>query len=123
LKAVNLVITGRVEDNELLNEIQTISNVKYLGFLEHSEVLMIETSTDAMVALYNLEAYAQNKYVMGNKLFEAMMRGVPIITNVATEIVNETRLGVTVDYTNIEQIKEVLTNLRDNPEFKTKIRR
>jgi glycosyltransferase involved in cell wall biosynthesis len=87
LKAVNLVITGRVEDNELLNEIQTISNVKYLGFLEHSEVLMIETSTDAMVALCNLEAYAQNKYVMGNKLFEATMRGVPIITNVATEIV------------------------------------
>lgn len=121
LKRVNLVVTGRVEDKDLLDEIRTVSNIKYLGFLEHREVLMIETGSDVMVALYNLEAYAQNKYVMGNKLFEAMMCGVPIITNVATKIVNETQCGITVDYNNIEQIKEAIANLRDNPELRKRL--
>jgi glycosyltransferase involved in cell wall biosynthesis len=121
LKAVNLIVTGRVDDKELLNEIHTVSNVKYLGFLEHRDVLTIEASSDVMVALYNLDAYTQNKYVMGNKLFEAMMCGIPIITNVATEIVNETQCGIIVDYNNIDHIRETIVNLRDNPDLRKKL--
>jgi glycosyltransferase involved in cell wall biosynthesis len=121
LKAVDLVVTGRVEDKELLNEIHTVPNVKYLGFLEYREVLAIEAGSDAMVALYDLDAYTQNKYVLGNKLFEAMMCGVPIITNVATKIVNETQCGVIVDYNNIDNIREAVLNLRDNPDLKKRL--
>ena len=109
------------EDKEMLNEIGNIANIKYLGYLEHTQVLAIETNSDAMVALYNLNAYAQNKYVMGNKLFEAMMCGVPIITNVATDIVNETQCGMIVDYNDIDQIKQALIILRDNPELRKKL--
>jgi glycosyltransferase involved in cell wall biosynthesis len=121
LEAVHLVVTGRAEDKELLNKIQAFSNVRYLGFLEHKEVLAIEASSDAIVALYDLDAYVQNKYVMGNKLFEAMMCGVPIITNVASEIVNETQCGIIVDYNNIDQIREVIVSLRDNHNLRKKL--
>jgi glycosyltransferase involved in cell wall biosynthesis len=121
LKRVNLVVTGRVEDEALLGEIQTLPHAKYLGFLKHREVLTIEASSDATVALYDLDAYAQNRYVMGNKLFEAMMCGVPIITNVATEIVNETKCGIVIDYNNTDQIKEAIINLRDNPELRKRL--
>src|SRR5215208_1133285 len=121
LKTVNLVVTGRTEDKELFNKIQTFSNVKYLGFLEHKEVLNIEASSDAIVALYNLDAYAQNKYVMGNKLFEAMMCGVPIITNVATEIVNETQCGIVVQYNDIDQIRNAIVSLRDDPKLRERL--
>jgi len=121
LKTVNLVVTGRTEDKELFNKIQTFSNVKYLGFLEHKEVLNIEASSDAIVALYNLDAYAQNKYVMGNKLFEAMMCGIPIITNVATEIVNETQCGIVVRYNDIDQIRNAIVSLRDNPKLRERL--
>jgi glycosyltransferase involved in cell wall biosynthesis len=120
LKAVNLVVTGRVEDKELLNEIQSISNVKYLGFLEHTQVLTIESSSDAMVALYNLDAYAQNRYVLGNKLFEAMMCGIPIITNVATEIVTETQCGIVVNY-KVDQIRDAIVSLRDDPHLRKRL--
>jgi glycosyltransferase involved in cell wall biosynthesis len=65
-----------------------------------------------------LDAYAQNKYVTGNKLFEAMMCGVPIITNVATEIVNETQCGIIVDYNDIDQVRNAIVSLRDNPELR-----
>ena len=121
LKAVDLVVTGRVEDKELMNEILTVSNVKYLGFLEHKQVLAIEANSGAMVALYNLDAYAQNKYVMGNKLFEAMMCGVPIITNVSTEIVKETKCGIIVDYNDIDQIRDAIVSIRDNPELRKRL--
>jgi glycosyltransferase involved in cell wall biosynthesis len=70
-----------------------------------------------MVALYDLNLQTQNKYVMGNKLFEAMMFGVPVITNVARQIVNETDCGIIVDYDNPEQIKEAIITLRDKPEL------
>ena len=118
---VNLVVTGRVEDEKLLNEIGKISNLTYLGFLEHSQVLEIELNSDAMVALYDLNANTQNRYVVGNKLFEAMMCGVPIITNVATDIVSETQCGVIVDYDNLDQIKHAIIDLRDNPELRKKL--
>jgi glycosyltransferase involved in cell wall biosynthesis len=59
--------------------------------------------------------------VMGNKLFEAMMCGIPIITNVATEIVNETQCGIIVDYNNIDHIRETIVNLRDNPDLRKKL--
>jgi glycosyltransferase involved in cell wall biosynthesis len=121
LTGLTLVVTGRVEDKELLHRISSASNILYLGYLEHSQVLAIESNSDAIIALYNLNAVEQNKYVVGNKLFEAMMCGIPIITNVATEIVNETQCGIIVDYNNINQIKSAIIRLRDNPEERKRL--
>jgi glycosyltransferase involved in cell wall biosynthesis len=50
-----------------------------------------------------------------------MMCGVPIITNVATDIVNETQCGIIVDYDNLDQIKQTIIDLRDNPELRKKL--
>ena len=121
LKDTQLIITGRVEDKGLLNSIEGLSNVSYKGFVDHNQVLDLEASSDAMIALYDLNLQAQNKYVTGNKLFEAMMFGVPIITNVAKEIVNETDCGVIVDYDDTEQIKEAIIMLRDSPEIRKRL--
>jgi glycosyltransferase involved in cell wall biosynthesis len=121
LKDTQLIITGRVEDKELLNDIEGLSNIIYKGFLSHNQVLDLEEGADAMIALYDLNLQAQNKYVMGNKLFEAMMFGVPIITNVAKEIVNETDCGVIVDYDDTEQIKQAITMLKDSPELRKRL--
>ena len=113
--------TGRVEDKKLLNKIEGISNIIYKGFLDHEEVLDLEANSDAMVALYDLNLQTQNKYVMGNKLFEAMMFGVPLITNIAQEIVNETDCGIIVDYDNSEQVQEAIIKLRDDPELRKRL--
>jgi glycosyltransferase involved in cell wall biosynthesis len=121
LKDTELIITGRVEDKKLLKKIDGISNITYKGFLEQDKVLHLETSSDVMIALYDLNLQTQNKFVMGNKLFEAMMCGIPIITNVAHEIVNETSCGIIVEYDNKEQIKEAIITLRDNPELRKRL--
>ena len=121
IEDVKVIITGRLEDKKLLTEINRVPNTKYLGYLEHQEVLDLEAGSDVMMALYDLNLQAQNKFVMGNKLFEAMMCGIPIITNVAHEIVNETGCGIVVEYDNRQQIKETIITLRDKPELRKKL--
>jgi glycosyltransferase involved in cell wall biosynthesis len=118
LKDTELIITGRVEERDLLKKIDRISNITYQGFLDHDEVLNLEATSDVMIALYDLNLQTQNKFVMGNKLFESMMCGIPIITNVAPEIVSETGCGIIVEYDNAEQIKGTIIKLRDDPKLR-----
>jgi glycosyltransferase involved in cell wall biosynthesis len=121
LKDTQLIITGRIEDRKLLNKINEIPNIRYQGFLDYNEVLDLEASSDVMIALYDLNLRIQNKYVMGNKLFEAMMLGVPIISNVSQELIKELDCGIVVDYHNVDQIRETIIKLRDNPELRKRL--
>jgi len=52
---------------------------------------------------------------------EAMMCGLPVITNIANEIVIETESGIIVEYDNEEQIKEAIVSLKDKPELRKKL--
>jgi glycosyltransferase involved in cell wall biosynthesis len=51
---------------------------------------------------------------MHNKTYEAMMCGIPIITNLSSEFVKNLGFGIIVDYGNVEQIRSAIVNLRDN---------
>ena len=117
LKGTQLIITGRMEDRTLLKNIEGIPNIVYQGFIDQKSLMKLETNSNIMIALYDLTLQSQNKYVMGNKLFESMMCGLPIITNVSQEIVKETNCGLVVEYENTEQIKEAIVTLRDNPQL------
>ena len=121
LKGVKVLITGRAEDKKLLGNVEKIPSTKYLGFLEHEQVLDFEVSVDVMIALYDLNLQIQNRYVVGNKLFEAMMCGTPIITNVARDVVDETKCGIVVNYENTKCIREAIVKLRDNPDLVDKL--
>jgi glycosyltransferase involved in cell wall biosynthesis len=121
LKDTELMIAGRIEDKKLLNNINGIPNVKYHGLLDQNRLLDLEASSDVMIALYDLNLQTQHKYGMANKILEAMMCGLPIITNIAHEIVNETGCGIIVEYGNVEQIKEAIITLRDDPELRKRL--
>lgn len=121
LKDIELLIMGRVEDKNLLEKIYKISNCKYLGFLDHEKVLNLEQSSDATIALYDLNLETQHEYGMANKILEAMMCGLPVITNIAHEIIKETGCGILVDHDKPRQIKDAIITLRDNPELRMKL--
>jgi glycosyltransferase involved in cell wall biosynthesis len=121
LKDTELIITGRVENKELLNNITGIPNIKYLGYLDYNKVIDLEASSDVMIALYDTNLLIQHRYGMANKILEAMMCGLPIITNIAHEIVKDTGCGIIVEYNNAEQIKKAIITLRDNPELCKKL--
>ena len=118
LKDTELVVTGKVKDSKLKNEIDKIANIKYHGFLDRNKLLELETNCHVMVALYDLRLQRQYEYGMANKVLEAMMCGVAIITNISRDLIKETKCGIVVDYGNISDIKRAIIKLRDNPQLR-----
>jgi glycosyltransferase involved in cell wall biosynthesis len=119
MKGVELVIAGRVADKDLLDEMLKFPNIRYKGHISPNESIRLEASSDVMVALYDLQ-YPKNKLSSPNKVFEAMMCSIPLITNMEQELVGkEVGCGVIVDYDNLDQIKQAIILLRDNAEVRT----
>jgi glycosyltransferase involved in cell wall biosynthesis len=120
LQDVRLVIAGKPLDKNLLHILLRLPNVEYKGLLQPADALNLNFGSDVMIILYDLQV-PNNKFSMSNKLFEAMMCGLPIITNVSTEFVREVRCGMIVDYNDESQIKSAIIGLRDNPQLCRKL--
>jgi glycosyltransferase involved in cell wall biosynthesis len=114
ISKVELVVAGPVMDKKVLEDIRDSSHIRYKGNLRPQDAIELELESDVIIALYDPEV-PWNMITLPNKLFEAMMCGIPIITNIATEIVNETQCGIIVDYNDAEQIERAIINLRDKP--------
>lgn len=121
LKDIELIIAGKTRDMNLLDKITVIPNIRYVGLIEPDRLLDLEVRSHVLVALYDLNLQPIHKYGMANKILEAMMCGLPVITNIAQEIVKDTGCGIIVEYDNEEQIKEAIVRLKDNPEFREKL--
>ena len=120
LKSINFVIAGPIIDKEVLHKMQQLQSVTYQGLLPPIKALSLEASSDILVAFYSPQIL-WNNLTLPNKLFEAMMCGVPIITNIAHEIVNETGCGIIVEYDNVGQLKETIIKLRDDPNLRKRL--
>jgi glycosyltransferase involved in cell wall biosynthesis len=55
---------------------------------------------------------------MANKILEAMMCGLPVITNIAQEFIHNTSCGIVVEYGNVNQIKQAIVSLKENPQLR-----
>jgi glycosyltransferase involved in cell wall biosynthesis len=121
IENTELLVVGRVEDNQLLKKTHRNLNSKYLGFLDHNKLVDLEVNCDAIIALYDLNLQTQHRYGMANKILEAMMCGLPIITNIAHELIKETGCGILVGYDNDKEIKEAIITLRDNHDLRSKL--
>ena len=119
LKGVRLVLAGRAADKELLDKMIKLPNVNYVGLLERADSLELEASSDAMVVLYDLQ-YRKNQLSSPNKIFEAMMCGIPLITNMEVNLVKETDCGIIVQY-NIDKVRDAIIKLRDNSELRDRL--
>lgn len=115
---VELVVTGKIKDVNLKNEIERVPNIKHHGFLDRKMLLDLEVNCDVMVALYDIRLQTQYEYGMSNKVLEAMMCGLPVITNISHELVNDTKCGIIVDYSNTSQIKNALISLKESPDLR-----
>ena len=80
------------------------SNIEYKGFLpNYDDYQRGIIDTDALIAVYTREVIG-NEITMHNKTLEAMMGGIPIITNLSPEFVREIGFGIIVEYGNIDEI-------------------
>ena len=118
---VKLYVFGPIRDKKLFDEISNSPNVEYKGFLRilddyHKAII----NTDAIIAIYTREN-PSHEITMHNKTLEAMMGGIPIITNLSPELVNDIGFGIIVEYGNIDQIRSAITRLRDDSELRKKL--
>jgi glycosyltransferase involved in cell wall biosynthesis len=121
LKNVKLYLYGPVIDKNLFQKINRLSSIEYKGFLRiHDEYLSAIINTDAIIAIYTGENPSHH-VTMHNKTLEAMMGGIPIITNLSPELVKEIGFGIVVEYGNIDQIRSAITKLRDDPELRKRL--
>jgi glycosyltransferase involved in cell wall biosynthesis len=121
LDNVELVIDVRAIDEELLARTLKVSNVKYKGLLQRNDALTLTSKSDAMVILYDPQV-PNNNFSASNKLFEAMMFGLPIITNVSSDIVDaETECGIIVSYSDVNQIRAAIVRLRDDIKLRKRL--
>jgi glycosyltransferase involved in cell wall biosynthesis len=120
MEGVQLLMAGAVIDQEFLDELIAQQNIKYCGHLPFHEAIGLESIADVLVALYdkNIPNY---RYGIPNKLFDAMMFGVPIITNIAEEIIQRTDCGVLIDNEKAGEVAKAITSLRTDPQLRRRM--
>jgi len=112
LDGVRLIVAGEILDRELFHKVSNTPNTSYCGLLRYAKILSLERSSHAIIALYDLEI-TLNRFAVPNKLFESMMCGIPIITNICQKIVRETNCGLIAEYNNPAQLRSCIIALRD----------
>ena len=127
LKNVRLIIGGIGKKDyvdKLEKECEKSSNVEFIGKVPMDEVLIRTKQADAVLFVLNPENM-NNKNSLGNKVFEAMVCGRPVIVSNGTyagEFVKKENVGIVVDY-NKESLKGGIIKLRDNPQLREKLGR
>ena len=100
------------------------SNVTFLGRVPFDQVILVTKKADCVFFMVNPEDL-NNRMALGNKQFEAMVCGRPIICTKGTysgEVTEQEEVGLTVEYTE-EALTHAIIKLRDNPELRERLGR
>jgi glycosyltransferase involved in cell wall biosynthesis len=95
------------------------SNTEYVGSVPQERVLPMTMEADCVLLMID-PAHKYSKLALGNKQFEAMACGRPIICTKDTyagDLTEEVKVGLSVDYT-VDALREALITLRDNPQLR-----
>lgn len=117
LPGVELIIAGKGELEETIAMLsKKYRNLKYLGWITEEEISSLTSSSDLIPILYN-PTIINNKWATPNKLFLAMVMGIPVIVCKGTlmeKIIKDERCGISVSYGDVEEIKKTIMVLKDN---------
>lgn len=118
---VQVIIAGYGDLVESINEwvLKMPEKIQYIGPLSHEDVLHRSAQADLLFVLRD-PLVPVNRYICGSKLLEAMMCGKPLLVNHNTSTANIVQMencGIVVDAKNIQEIKDAITKLRDNPDL------
>ncbi|MEE9592807.1 MAG: glycosyltransferase family 4 protein [Thermoplasmata archaeon] len=95
----------------------TEPHVTFLGEMEHAAFLEEMAKAHAVLAWYDPRVPA-NRYASPNKLFEAMMLGIPVLVSAGTsmaDIVSRTGCGLVIPYGREDALQEAILRLQDDP--------
>jgi len=108
----------------LKEECSKTSNVTFLGEVPFNEVISMTGEADCVFFMLT-PGDLNNRIGLGNKVFEAMVCGRPIICTRGTysgEITEQEQVGLSVEYSK-EALKEAIIKLRDDTRLREKLGR
>jgi glycosyltransferase involved in cell wall biosynthesis len=117
LDNVKLIIAGAGVDSGIIKKAaQQTNKIYYIGYISYEKLIKYTMKADVLFAFYD-PSVPNNKRASPNKLFEAMMCGKPIIVSDGSSMANIVRsenCGVVVPYGDVDAIKSIVVNLKNN---------
>ena len=118
---INLFIAGYEDDtNEIHNICVNKKNITWFGpYSYERDIVGLYEKCDAIFAVYNANLINE-RIALPNKLYESVICGLPIIVSKGTylsEIVNDLKIGVSVDCDNVDELEEAIHLIKTNYEF------
>jgi glycosyltransferase involved in cell wall biosynthesis len=124
MEDVMLLVAGSGRDEEMLLQLKSQANVRFVGWVSSKQSLEMTARADLVFAFYDPRIVI-NRLAVSAKIPEAMMFGKPVLTNnestLIAEIVRRERCGITVPYDNIEKIKNAIIELKENPALRSEM--
>ncbi len=117
---IRLELAGRITGNanSILAEIKD-GDATYKGILPYAKALAFMSEADVIPVFYSKKL---GYMASSSKFFEALMMGVPVITNVYPDIISSENCGLFIEDVTSDSISVALTTLIDNPYLLNKLR-
>ena len=125
IDGIKLIIAGYGDLVDNIKEwvSQMPEKVEFIGAISYTEVIQNGLKSDLFFILRDPIVPA-NQYTCGSTLFNAMICGKPILANDGSSTaskVRENNCGLVVNANDINQIKQAIIKLRDDPELCQKL--
>jgi glycosyltransferase involved in cell wall biosynthesis len=125
IEDVRLVIGGIGPEKKYIEDAAAEhANIKYLGWLKTYDEVLRNTLKADVVFRFSDPQSAKTRFESPNKLFEAMMCAKPIIVSAESsmaEIVKKESCGMIIPYGSINDIVNVIAELKTNPQLQRQL--
>lgn len=111
------------DELEILEKAQRLSNVRVHGRVSYEKAMALNARSDILIATYD-PGIRNHRFASPNKLFEAMMLGLPIVVASGTNmdrIINETGAGLIVRYSDTDELEAALIGLASDPALRLRL--
>lgn len=98
--SIQFFLAGRFTDESMKNDFLRLLNVEFHDFIPQERLFNMIEDCCAIFSLYNPKLEI-NRYAASNKVYDAMMMGIPVITNrevINSQYIAATGCGVVVNY-------------------------
>jgi glycosyltransferase involved in cell wall biosynthesis len=105
------------DEERILSLAQKMPNVTWHGRVSYKQALELSQSADVLFATYD-PTIPNHRYSSPNKLFEAMMLGLPLVVARHTSmdcLVEKADCGIAIDYGDKSALEEAFCRLAENP--------
>lgn len=113
------IFGGGVDLPEIEDYAQGMNNIVFHGPYNYKDIAQIYQQTDLVWAVYPSNDH-NVKYAISNKYHECLHYGIPGVFAKGTclaDMVNQKKAGFTVDCYSVEDIRNTLVHIADNPEI------